>query len=99
MRPLLFIHIPKNAGTTIARVLEPINSRYTDNEYEDGINEDEDATYGHIDVKELYMNGFISPLAWDNYFKFCFVRNPWDRMVSLYKYLNKGESFARQSSM
>lgn len=28
----------------------------------------------------------ISHKVWNNYFKFAFVRNPWDRMVSMYKF-------------
>lgn len=33
---------------------------------------------------------------WDNYFKFCNIRNPWDKMVSLYhhqKLVSKNQSF------
>lgn len=29
----------------------------------------------------------INPMEFENYFKFCFVRNPWDRILSAYEYL------------
>jgi len=31
----------------------------------------------------------IGSQKWDNYFKFTFVRNPWDKMVSQYFYIQK----------
>lgn len=37
-----------------------------------------------IDLKRKYRN------KWESYFKFGFVRNPWDRLLSAYNYLRNG---------
>jgi hypothetical protein len=34
---------------------------------------------------------YIGKDMWDSYYKFCVVRNPWDRMISLYFWCNKNE--------
>lgn len=79
----IFIHIPKTGGTSIERALEPNVPL-----------EDPDSHAGHVAGNTLidgkhwrtqdYQNNF--PELFDSYFKFMFIRNPWDRMVSRYEW-------------
>jgi hypothetical protein len=43
---------------------------------------------GHISVEEAKL--IFGPKNFKKFFKFCFVRNPWDRLVSAYIFLRKG---------
>ena len=43
---------------------------------------------GHISVEDAKLAFGAWRFRW--FFKFCFVRNPWDRLVSAYHYLRKG---------
>lgn len=43
--------------------------------------------YNHMSALEIRER--IGEEIWNSYFKFCFERNPWDRMASLYFWLNK----------
>jgi len=63
---LFFIHIPKNAGTSINEVLE-IDPKHR----------------GHRTAMELKK---LTGENFEKSNKFCIIRNPWDRMVSLYKF-------------
>jgi len=68
---LIFIHIPRTGGTSIERAL---NGRDWFNIH---------APSKHLtahSAKKIYAE------YWQEYFKFTFVRNPWDRMVSLLRY-------------
>lgn len=79
-RKIVFIHIPKTGGTSI-------------NEYFNFQKKIENF-YGIID-KNLELSHFsldeiAKDLNIDSFFKFSFVRNPWDRLVSKYFYYKAG---------
>jgi len=67
----IFIHIPRTAGTSIESSIRP------DWNFK---NFEEEKHILASTAKYLYKD------YWDDYFKFSFVRNPWDRMVSMSKY-------------
>ncbi|MCK4947010.1 MAG: sulfotransferase family 2 domain-containing protein [Candidatus Aureabacteria bacterium] len=88
----IFIHIPKSAGTSINAALgigrEGIQSLFGK------ISEEEKAKYGlthtywhHCPIS--LIKPFIPEGTFNKYFKFTFLRNPWDRLVSLYLYYKR----------
>jgi len=69
----LFIHIQKTAGSSIEGALwraDPAIGAHL----RDGRR--------HQFAREV--RGAVAPEVWRDYFKFAFVRNPWDRLVSWY---------------
>lgn len=42
-------------------------------------------------VGATFIRKYIDPTLWDSYFKFCFERNPWDRVISGYYFRNPVE--------
>lgn len=67
-----FIHIPKNAGGSVRQAL----MRRADGFKPGGIYQHAPATT----VRDL------NPTFWENAYTFAFVRNPWARMWSIYKF-------------
>lgn len=86
-RFLEFIHIPKNAGTTIENIANDKDvkwGRYKP-EHEEYIREDNDkiCTYWHLPPKQFKQGNFYEKDK-----TFCVVRDPYKRLISEYAYRN-----------
>jgi hypothetical protein len=97
-KDFVFFHIPKTAGGSITVLL----SKYSDNHNKDKqpINKSKPGwmTRYHVPTKRQsfnHMHSFVDPSYNDydckNMFSFSFVRNPYTRIISLYKFLKKYE--------
>lgn len=72
---LLFVHIYKNAGTSIRRAF--LKAGVVDESKDRGL-------HGHATAAEIV--GHMGEEAFREYRSFAVVRNPWDWQVSLYRY-------------
>lgn len=80
---VLFIHVPKTAGSSISKALDLINLWSRDKilrkQPHSGM-----LRFGHQPYAKLVDAGWITPEFDRTSFKFSFVRNPYDRAVSAY---------------
>jgi len=94
-RKVLFLWMPKVAGMSISRALSAAyGKRYRalENRTERFQPELNGVTFYHSHIPTLVDCGMV-PKDWiDGSFKFAFVRNPWDRLVSLYHWLGMKKS-------
>ena len=93
-KPFIFVHIPKCAGTSIETAFVPILSRHKDfNGDFLGLSEEvkEELSQfwlpGKINLQHSKLKKYEQHFKLNDYFKFAFVRNPWDRAVSQIGYL------------
>lgn len=83
----IFIHIPKVGGTSIQRCLAPFYHKSGLERIPKRFRKSNAIIKKHssaIDLKRVIRDGI-----WNSYFKFAFVRNPWDWVVSIYHYIKK----------
>jgi len=71
---VIFVHIKKTGGTSLRHTLP----------FEDL---DNHRTLKHYTVRHIIRS--VGRPAWDKSFKFSFVRNPWTRLASLFRYLKR----------
>ncbi len=70
----IFIHIPRTAGSSLSTAVNRGRKR------EEGVIE------GPIHFGKNWVIKEYGESLWDSYFKFSFVRNPWDRLLSQYSW-------------
>ncbi|BAW96821.1 hypothetical protein NIES970_17630 [[Synechococcus] sp. NIES-970] len=85
---ILFVHIPKTAGSSIE---ETLCQHYKVSHNEALILKNNDPSKGpqslsHLTSREYIKFGYITQDEFSILFKFAFVRNPWSRVVSEYKW-------------
>lgn len=81
----IFIHVPKVAGTSFKSLFFGTEQEIPANE--DGWRELQAGGVwprGHRRIADYYL---FDAVRAESYFKFAFVRNPWDRLLSAYSYL------------
>jgi len=87
---LIFLHIPKTGGTSIERHLIPeiLSPNIFNQKYMFGLIDRQYAQHFNYENMQKHSEEKL-----DDYFKFTFVRNTWDRLVSAYNYLYKNKDF------
>lgn len=88
-KQFLFIHVPKTGGNSIQNILKDYSEDdiVTVKKHQDGIERFEVRNSKYNIIKHSTLSHYKSVLdakVYRSLFKFATIRNPWDRMISLY---------------
>jgi hypothetical protein len=92
----IFVHVYRTGGQSVSQALRP--HAFVPNRHllrvplvrklgRTGLHQLQDYRLGHIKAKQLRDE--LDPEVFDGFFKFAFVRNPWDWHVSIYHYVRQ----------
>jgi hypothetical protein len=93
----LFVHVQKTAGTSLAVLLGPFalapsSSRWNKLASDFGLVRDWRRYHFRKHANLRKAQSLIPAPVYDGLFKFAFVRNPWERLVSWYQYVQNTPS-------
>ena len=87
----IFIHIPKNGGASIERLIWR-DEEFTEENLWLGFKSGDRNAYQTGGLQHLFAQNVkkaVGAEKYERYFKFSMVRNPWDKAISQYLYLQK----------
>ena len=90
----LFVHVPKTAGQSVEQFfMDRMGLDWDADRAEVLLGDNEDPARGtqklaHLSAWEYIDDGFIEREEFERLFRFAFVRNPFERIVSEYRYRN-----------
>ena len=78
-RRFIFIQVPRTAGTSVTAALRDESCELLPDTHDPRVPH---APANHLTLHEINRHGLVEPEVLRSYFKLCFVRNPWDWMIS-----------------
>ena len=83
----IYFHIGKAAGTSVEKLLDNKKRDHKVADYDDFYGYDRDHNIYLQHASAAFMRDNVDRNIFDNYYKFSVVRNPYERLVSVYHYL------------